>query len=275
MSSSLEETQRQIFALITAPGGVARAVEELRAGNPATGPLNALIRGATPEIAADRLQRYADMYYYRLLDILRNDYRGLLALVGDKTFAQLTRDYLVAHPSTSPSVRDVGVHMAEFLRAYAPIIEPFPFAADLATLERARDEVFDRAAATPLTSEDLAAIAPEQWAELTFRPVPAARLIDLEWPVTELWRPLIWDEGEVPEMAPAPTCVLVWRREFKVWHRLVSAEEQPRIRQLFAGASFAQICESFAGAEDDIEAAAQRAAQALAGWVGEELLVLA
>lgn len=272
---SLREAQGRLFALITAPGGVERALEQLEAGHPDYGALNELVRGSTPEAAAEKLQRYADMYYFRLLDILRGDYKGIVSLIGDKAFAQLARDYLVTHPSTSPTVRDVGIHMSDFLKGYAPVSEPFPFASDLARLERTREEVFDRAEAQPLRSEELEAIAPRQWAEISFRPVPAARLIDLEWPVTRLWRPLIWDEGEVEPLEPTPTCVLVWRKGFKVWHREVPEEEQAAIRQLFEGASFAEICVSLAREGEELQAVAKRAAGTLGGWVGEELIVLA
>ena len=174
-----------------------------------------------------------------------------------------------------PSVRDAGMRLSEFLKTYAPLCEPFPFVSELALLERTRAEVFDREDVAPLTAQDLESLAPEKWADLAVRPVPAARLLELAWPVTELWRPLVWDEGEMPALKPAPTCVLVWRREFRVLHRTVSAQEQGRLKLLFEGASFARLCEHIAGPGEEIETAAARAAQALAGWVREELLVLA
>ena len=64
-----------------------------------------------------RLDIYANMYFWRLLDILRGDYSALVAVLGDDAFHNLVTDYLLACPSTHPSVRNVGARLADYPRA--------------------------------------------------------------------------------------------------------------------------------------------------------------
>ena len=65
--------------------------------------------------SAARIEVYADAYFSRLLDVLREDFPRLSALLGPERFEELARDYLRSHPSEHPSVRHLGRAMAGFL----------------------------------------------------------------------------------------------------------------------------------------------------------------
>src|SRR5205814_9105634 len=64
---------------------------------------------------ADRttlLDVYRDGYALRLVEVLTNDYPGLMAMAGPADFDHLARAYIAAHPSRYASVRWFGQHLA-------------------------------------------------------------------------------------------------------------------------------------------------------------------
>lgn len=99
---SLAETQARFHRLVTAPETVAKT---LASAGLAARDIDAWVQGDANLTATDRLDIYANMYFFRLLDVLRTDYPRLLANVGDDTFHDLVTDYLALHPPTRPSVR--------------------------------------------------------------------------------------------------------------------------------------------------------------------------
>ena len=213
---------------------------------------------------AQRLDVYRNMYFLRLLEVLREDYPQLATLLGDDAFAELARVYLSAHPSRHPSVRHVGDALPGFLATSAPGDLP-PFAADLARLEAARRDVFDAPDATPLTASDLAALDPDRVAELPLELVPACITLVVAWPVHEVWKD--------PSAAPAPkrTALRVWREGFKVFHAAIDDAEEAALARLANGATFATVCELFAQ-RTSLEEAAREAGALLARWLEDGIL---
>ncbi|HZP43318.1 MAG TPA: putative DNA-binding domain-containing protein [Candidatus Binatia bacterium] len=211
--------------------------------------------------AAAHVRLYADMYFWRLRDVLRADYPRLVAVLGDAAFAALARAYLAAHPSDRPSVRDLGRHLPAFLAASPPPGTP-PFLADLARLEWARGEVFDAPDAAPLALDALRAVPPAEWPALRFAPVPAFVMLVAAWPVDALW-----DAPEANRVRAERTALRVWRRGFDVYHARMDAAEEAALARLVAGEPFAGICEPCERAED--------AAALLLRWLDDGLLAAA
>ena len=72
---------------------------------------------------ADRftlLAVYRNAYSLRLIEVLTNDYPGLLAMAGPADFDHMARAYIAAHPSHHPSVRWFGAGLRGFLGRTAP-----------------------------------------------------------------------------------------------------------------------------------------------------------
>src|SRR5262245_41797708 len=93
----LPDLQRAFFHAVSAGHDDAAAPELLAA-----------IRGDERLAASERLAVYARMYCARLVDVLREDYPRVAAVLGNDDFADLTHAYLAAHPSTHPSLRWFG-----------------------------------------------------------------------------------------------------------------------------------------------------------------------
>jgi hypothetical protein len=232
---------------------------------------HAIVTGAAPlatsaglvagERAEVRMQVYVHAYTARIAGVLAQDYPKLATLCS---LADLVAPYLRAHPPHAFSLREVGVHVARYLAARG---EPAHLV-DLATLERARTEVFDGGADTaPLRRSDLEAIGPEAFPTLQLRLVPAAQLVELTTNADGIWD-AIETGGKPPASRAVTRTVLVWRRDVTVVHRTLDDDEARVVRTLVAGTTFAAACDELTELEDP----AARALELLLRWLDAEIL---
>jgi hypothetical protein len=264
----LERLQSLLYRLITAPTGVddgLRAEAKLGAEG-----LEAIIRGDERLSARERVAIYANAYFYRLLDVFKEDFPATLAVLGDDQFHNLITGYLIEYPPSEPSIMHAGRSLSDFLRGH-PLVERFPFIADLATLERAQVEVFHAADAFPLTATDLSAIPPEQWPAILILRHPASRLLELGWSVTGILRAVERQENwETPAAVTAH--LLVSRCKAKVFYRELECDELAALRVAENGATFAALCEAVARETDRGDPAA-RISTLLTGWLSGQILI--
>jgi hypothetical protein len=219
---------------------------------------------STPALrAADRLDIYARMYFWRLHDAIAEDFEKTTAVLGADRFADAVRAYLVGHPSSHPSIRHLGRHFAGFLQEAPPAGAP-AWLPDLARLEWARVEVFDAPDATPIGREDLKAIDAADWPGLRLRPTGALEVVESAWPIHAIWQ----GGGDPP---PSPTSLRVWREEGAVYHCPMDPLEREALAGLRSGASFGGICEALTHLDPD--AAAAEAGSILARWLDDGLIV--
>ena len=236
-------------------------------GRPVAPSLREIVAGSDALPADARLAIYERMYFWRLLDVLREDHPRTAAVLGDDAFRAVARAYLARHPSEHPSVAHVGRALASFLAANLPAGAP-PWTADLARLEWARREVFDAADAPALTLDPLRALPPERWPETRFVVVPALTRVVAGWPVQRAWAAAPEDG---PIMLPEErTALRVWRSGFAVYHAPMSAREETALARLVDGAPFAAVCEAFADLPD--AEAAREAAALLLAWVEDGMI---
>lgn len=278
---SLRPLERRLFALIRAPEGVEAG---LSAQGLSAEDLARVIEGDDRLSAVGRVAIYADMYFWRLLDVLRGAFPLLLRALGDEAFSALAADYLDAHPSRHPSLRFLGARLPAFLREPQHLRrlgdrwpEPLPaWAADLAALEWLRYDVFDEADAPVLTPAALAGLDPAAFASLPLRLQPAHRVLEARTAVETVWRALAQTEtapGRVPE-APAASALLVWRQgDVMVYHRRIEALEREALAMTAGGCSFASLCAAIAERVEGDDAAARAAFQLLGRWLNDGLLV--
>ena len=133
--SHLKKLESLLYRLITAPSGVAEglaAERELGAGG-----LDDIVLGDERLSAEARVDIYANMYFYRLLDALKEDFPATLAVLGADNFHNLVTGYLLEYPPTEPSLYYCGRHLAAYLRDH-PLREGAPFIADLAAARARR-----------------------------------------------------------------------------------------------------------------------------------------
>ena len=268
MSVPLKQLQSILYRLITAASGVAEGLAAERS-MPAGG-LEALVLGDDRLSAEARVDIYANMYFYRLLDVLKEDFPATLRVLGEDNFHNLATGYLLEYPPTEPSVHYCGRHLAEFLRDH-PLRKDAPYIADLAALERAVVEVFHGPDGPVLEADELRAIAPEKWPALTMRTHPGVQVLKLDYRVAELLR-AIEEERELNSADAAVVEVIVWRRDSKVLYRELEKVEQRAIAALLGGATFAKICELVAEDRDPTKDPVEEVNRLLARWLADGIL---
>ncbi|HVB79234.1 MAG TPA: DNA-binding domain-containing protein [Candidatus Binataceae bacterium] len=285
----LKDLQAMLYRLITAPEGVAAGLAAERAKGPEAladlhdlNDLENVIESDDRLSAVERLEIYANAYFYRILDCLKEDFPATLAIVGGDNFHNLVTGYLIEYPPTEPSISYAGRYLAEFLLHHPmrAMRERWPFIAELARLERALTEVFHAAEAEPLNADAMRSVAPDDWPTIAMRTHPALAIVDCQWRVDELLRKVETAASETDQprdAARAAVSVLVWRHNSKVHYRALERPERAALEVASAGASFAAICEAVAAAcaEDDSIAPVALINRLLARWIDEGLLVLA
>lgn len=269
--------QRWLRRLITEPDGVEAALAAAKDVDGAQ--LAALVRGDRDLPPVDRLSVYANAYFARLEACLREDFPALARALGTAAFHDLVKTYLMMHPPTRPSLRHAGAHLAEHL-ATEPFAAIFargcPYAADLARLEWAMTEAFYAEDAPVLTREDLAAVAPEAWANSRFQTVPSLQLLTCTRPVHAIRERFdredaeaAWDEA--PRLAAETTHIRVWRSEERVRYRAIARIELESLGSARAGETFAVICDRLVSVVGEASAAS-KAAALVSSWVSDGLL---
>lgn len=246
---TLAETQALFHAFATrSPAAAGRDPGEAFVGTP-----------ALP--AAERLAIYANMYLWRQVDALREDFPKLVAVLGDEGFYALAERYVREHPSDHPSLSKLGRHLADYLVRHPAGRPDLP---DLARLEWARAEAFEAEDVPLATIDSLRAVSPAELPDVRFAFVPAVRLVHLDHDAPTLWR-AIEDGTALPPPRRSEVHLAVWRKGFEVFHAVLAADEARAAERAMAREPLAAVCESFAKLEDAVAAAVR----AIASWFAE------
>jgi len=226
--------QATLWQLITAPENVTDAP--------------VFVEGDPELPAVERVNIYANMYFFRILDCLKEDFPSLVKILGDREFHNLIVQYLQVYPPTHFSLRYVGQHLSEFLKGRGEL-------ADLAQFEWAQIEAFDAADAQVLTHEDLQKIPADDWPEMKLQLHPSCQLLHVHYNVHEI----------CPNIQTQETYLRIWRQNLNVYHAAISADEFAALKAIQSGACFADVCAQV----DD----AHQVMTWLSGWISQGLLV--
>lgn len=116
-------------------------------------------------------------------DSLRDDFSGLVAVLGPSAFERLAQAYLVKCPSQSFTLRDLGSRLQSWLEQHPNFAgADYVLALDMVRLEWAHIVAFDGAGEKVLGPEHLIELKPS----LRMGLQPCISLLDLHYPVDEL-----------------------------------------------------------------------------------------
>jgi hypothetical protein len=210
----------------------------------------------------DRLEIYNRQYWFRLLDCLHEDYPGLRAVLGTTRFHRLAIAYLTRYPSASPTLRELGSRLVQFLKEEPALTHPYEtLALDMARLEWAQVVAFDGESRRATTLKHLARIPPDL---IFLRLQPCITLLDLSYPVDKVIVRLIRKDGKLRSEAsnavetfahsqqrsiarhvkPTPTWLLIHRQENSVYFKRLTEPEYQILRALDCGTSLSTACET-------------------------------
>jgi hypothetical protein len=128
----------------------------------------------------ERLEIYNRQYWFRLISAVSEDFPTLQALLGPGRFDPLILAYLHENPSMSWTLRNLGAKLPSFLESHPEFAgRRSRLAIDVARLEWAYVDAFDRKHLTPLTAEQAQAIGPDSKLSLQ----PHLQLLALSYPV--------------------------------------------------------------------------------------------
>lgn len=249
-SLQLRELQRWFAYVVEHPAtaDVAIATRTATAIVPARAVANReLVLGNARMAPTDQLQVYNGAYLARLVEVLQGDHGALQHVLGEPAFHALMAKFLAAHPSRHPNLNQLGAPLPAFVASRRSLPQR-AFLAELATLERAVAESFDAPEFRAVTPDEMAAVPPERWGKARLQLNPSVRLFAFRHPVDPFYQ--AWKEDQpiaVPK--PAPSWLLVYRRDDRVWRQRLAKPAHAVLTALAAGQPLGAAIEQAAGAE--------------------------
>lgn len=276
MPEGLAGLETWMLRVVTHPDGVDAGFEAAQREGllpPGTTALSDLVPPNDRLGAAEQLHVYAFAYFDRLIDVLRAEYPTVEFLLGDDRFWALAKDFITEQPSRTYTLNRVGIPFAGWLAARAGDDPRLAFAVDLACVERAMDEVWDRAAEEPVAYEAVQALAPDDWGRAHLRPIGALELFELGHPVSGFMNGVI--RGELTEVpAPEPAWVCVYCTERGRFRMPISFEQHGVLSALVGGATLGEAIEAAATAEGaDVPAMLAGLGEWFRDWTGRGLFM--
>lgn len=277
----LDRLQRWMQYVITHPEGIEAGMAAERARQQldvAADQIGAVILPSQQLSSLDRLAVYANAYFARLLECLREEFPALQHALGEEVFDGFAFRYLQCYPSQSYTLSELGRNFSRHLEETRPPrtddgTDWADFLIDLATLERLYAEVFDGPGIEScgvLRNETLAAISPEQWPDCQLVPAPCLRLPSLRFPAHEYIEAV--RRGESPTIpAPAATHLVVTRREFVIRRFTVGDDEQALLALLVDGKTIGEAVQVAAARSIDPARLGSQLRDWFARWSQERL----
>ena len=274
---SLEQLQRDMFEVIRQP---LTANERMRArtmdGKSAHEIAERIVKPNDRLTSVERLEIYNRVYWFRLLSSLAEDYPGLRAIIGQKSFDKVLVGYLSETPSESFTLRNLGSRLETWLRNHPEFAgKNQRIAIDMVRLEWA------------VSADDLSKLGEDP----VFHLQPYLRLLDLAYPVDDLLLELRREhEGEeedsdiasnvvVMESAPKPhrklrslpkakkIYVAVHRQDNEVYFKRLQPEAFALLRALQQGKPLSEaIAESVNWTRQKVEYITVRVHDWFANW---------
>lgn len=142
----------------------------------------ARLRSPGNKQARQRLDIYRNAYFIRLERALAHDFPVSERILGQNRFARLAGDYVLAHPSCSPSLRNLGHKFASWLRRQQTQIH-----GELATIEWAVMQVFDGPDVAPSDPDCLQSFSPADWPRFEITLLPTLTFLQLSSNADRVW----------------------------------------------------------------------------------------
>lgn len=117
---------------------------------------------------------------------LQAAYPVLAQLIGDESFAALSRSLWHAHPPEQGDLAQWGGHLADFIQRSAQLAED-PYLPDVARLEWALHQCASAADVTA-DSASWALLTTHDPAELTLSLAPGCAVVVSAWPISSIWQ---------------------------------------------------------------------------------------
>lgn len=133
-----------------------------------------------PQEAAQRFAVYRNNVAHSLSQALSRRFPVIERLVGQKFFVAMAREFIAAHPPTSPVLQEWGDAFPGFLERFPPV-GSLPYLPAVAAIEWARGQSYHAADAAPIAPEDLHRIERP-------RLHPSVQVLRCNHPAVSIWQ---------------------------------------------------------------------------------------
>jgi hypothetical protein len=264
----LDQIERWMQAVIMDPDGVRSGLRSQAAGNilPCSEQtLEGLVLPSQQLDSVERLSVYGNMYFWRVTEILAEEFPTVQHLFGKELFGKVVKDYVTRHPSTHYSLTRLGSKFPGYLADEADDLPDRAFATDVATVERAMEDVFDARPVEPIQFEDLTAIPIERWGDVRLQTIPALRLLQLDHTVNT-YITAVREDRHMDIPAASQTYVAVYRHNYRVWRIDLDAQRFTLLTALHRGGSLGSALDLCASLPEANPASLM---DAVSGWFRE------
>jgi hypothetical protein len=169
-----------------------------------------------PARARDRLAIYRSNVAANAAAALTSIYPITRKLVGVEFFDGLAHAYRGAHPSVSGDLNELGEHLADFVKTFAPA-QSLPYLPDVARMEWLVHKAHYAADHASLDMSRLASIREEDYPRLAMTLHPAAALLTSAYPLFRIWEVHQDDyRGEIAvDLGSGAETVVVYRPQYR------------------------------------------------------------
>ena len=186
---------------------------------------------------------YADMYFWRFIEIMAGEYPTVQHILGEELFNQVVRDYITCHPSTHYNLNRLSIKFPHYLEKEATDLPHQPFVTAIATVERVMEDAFDDPYREKISPEAIQNIPGEQWADIRLQFNPALYLLELDYPVNDYMTAV--NENRHMDIPQAQkTFVVVYRSNYTVWREDLDYESYLLLSRLKDGDSLGEALEN-------------------------------
>jgi hypothetical protein len=201
--------------------------------------------------AIERLRAYTSGLPARMFEALSQDHPALEHVIGSNAFRGLVHRYLPHVPTGIYNLNDVGSSFPEFLSG-DDLVRAYPFAADLARLERAVRLAFHAREGTPLDAATLAGWTLQDWSVAVLDFQPSVAVVTSTWPIRDIWLARYTPIEEIDiTLEGRPDRVLVHRSGYDVVCESVGEDEAWALEELLARRSLGDVAEGLVARRGD------------------------
>ena len=191
--------------------------------------------------AQERLNIYVRDFWGRTLDSLAEDFPELVSYWGKAKFEVLMEKYLLAHPSTSHTLRDLPQYLEKFITEeyqesdQALVLDYIRYEwAHIEASDAAETELFDPAKLSESQKNNLE--------QLPLQLQPHIKLLVLRYPV---------QKGLKNKLKPQKTYLVIYRKNFRTHHEKVSGVFFQILQSLNLGQSLQSACQNIPEQENE------------------------
>ncbi len=193
------------------------------------------------ELPVKRLNVYRNNVNLSIINVLKETYPTVTALVGDEFFATMAKSYIARHLPDSPVMLEYGGKFSDFIQTFEPA-KQLAYLADVAALEWAMNQANHAADEQPLSVESLQAFDDEDLPNLQLKLHPSLHLVRSPYPIVGIWHAHQQNDPaeQLKALPDSGEIALIIRPELSVETRVIQDASFRFINAIRQGKSFGE-----------------------------------